>query len=389
MKILHISYSDFVGGASRATLRIHKSLLNSKIDSTLLVFKKSKKKNRKVFKIQTNKYLQLSKIIFNKFVNKLYPGKTSILSLNIFGSGIVDFINNSNFDIIHLHWINNEILSIKEISKIKSKMVWTCHDMWPCGGIYHYFFPRDFNKNIIDKFIYNYKRKKLYNKNIYYVGVSKWIKKSVKNYLKQKKLNSFKVNNPINEKFWKPINTKKQNQKCFNIGVGNIDEGNYNRKGKDIFIDLIKNLKKKNKINFRIIEFGNKNLDFIPQNLENLRYGIVKDSKKIREIYNIMDILILPSKLEAFGQIASEAILCGTPVIGFNKTGLDDIIIHKKNGWLANKFKVNQLIKGIEFFYFKKKNKKLIRKSILGKFSEKKIAKEYINIYKQRINEKN
>ncbi len=389
MKILHISYSDFVGGASRATLRIHKSLLNSKIDSTLLVFKKSKKKNRKVFKIQTNKYLQLSKIIFNKFVNKLYPGKSSILSLNIFGSGIVDFINNSNFDIIHLHWINNEILSIKEISKIKSKIVWTCHDMWPCGGIYHYFFPRDFNKNIIDKFIYNYKQKKFYNKNIYYVGVSKWIKKSIKNYLKHKKLNSFKVNNPINEKFWKPINTKKQNQKYFNIGVGNIDEGNYNRKGKDIFIDLIKNLKNKNKINFRIVEFGNKNLDFIPQNFETLRYGIVKDSKKIREIYNIMDILILPSKLEAFGQIASEAILCGTPVIGFNKTGLDDIIIHKKNGWLANKFKVNQLIKGIEFFYFKKKNKKLIRKSILGKFSEKKIAKEYINIYKQRINEKN
>ena len=43
-----------------------------------------------------------------------------------------------------------------------------------------------------------------------------------------------------------------------------------------------------------------------------------------------MDLLILPSKLEAFGQIASEAILCGTPVIGFNKTGLDDIIVHKK-----------------------------------------------------------
>ena len=99
-----------------------------------------------------------------------------------------------------------------------------------------------------------------------------------------------------------------------------------------------------------------------------------------------MDLLILPSKLEAFGQIASEAILCGTPVIGFNKTGLDDIIVHK-NGWLANKFKVDQLIKGIEFL-LKKKNKKLIRKSILGKFSEKKIAKEYINIYKQRINEK-
>ena len=201
MKILHVSYSDFVGGASRATLRIHECLLNSKVDSNLLVFKQSKKKNRKVFKIQTNKYLQLLKIIFKKFVNKLYPGKSSILSLNIFGSGILDFINKSNFDIIHLHWINNEILSIKEISKIKPKIVWTCHDMWPCGGIYHYFFPGDFNKNFLDKFIYKYKRKKFNNKNIYFVGVSKWIKKCIKKYLKHKKLNSFKVNNPINENF--------------------------------------------------------------------------------------------------------------------------------------------------------------------------------------------
>ena len=44
-------------------------------------------------------------------------------------------INKINPDIINLHWINNELISIKDISKIKIPIVWTFNDMWPmCGG---------------------------------------------------------------------------------------------------------------------------------------------------------------------------------------------------------------------------------------------------------------
>ena len=44
MKILHINYSDSIGGASRAVYRIHKSLIEKNINSNLLVAKKLKKK---------------------------------------------------------------------------------------------------------------------------------------------------------------------------------------------------------------------------------------------------------------------------------------------------------------------------------------------------------
>ena len=32
------------------------------------------------------------------------------------------------------------------LHKLKKKIVWTCHDMWPVGGIYHYFFHKDHKK---------------------------------------------------------------------------------------------------------------------------------------------------------------------------------------------------------------------------------------------------
>lgn len=44
-------------------------------------------------------------------------------------------------DVIHLHWINQGMLSLKDIQRILSSgkpVVWTLHDMWPFTGICHY-----------------------------------------------------------------------------------------------------------------------------------------------------------------------------------------------------------------------------------------------------------
>ena len=41
-------------------------------------------------------------------------------------------------DVIHLHWVNQGMLSLKDIRKILTSgkpVVWTMHDMWPCTGI--------------------------------------------------------------------------------------------------------------------------------------------------------------------------------------------------------------------------------------------------------------
>ena len=85
---------------------------------------------------------QITLNIFNEFKIKLarqkkffygFDGKYSH-SLNIFNSNILAKINNINPDIVNLHWINNELISIKQISKIKQPIVWT-FDIWPmCGG---------------------------------------------------------------------------------------------------------------------------------------------------------------------------------------------------------------------------------------------------------------
>ena len=138
MKILHIGHSDTNGGASIAMMRIHRALLEKNIDSNVLVSEKLSD-DRNVFSFNTSlidnkisnfkiKLARQKKYIFN-------PGNRYSHSLNIFKSRILKKIKVIDPDIINLHWINNETISIKQISEISKPIIWTMLDMWPmCGG---------------------------------------------------------------------------------------------------------------------------------------------------------------------------------------------------------------------------------------------------------------
>ncbi len=99
-----------------------------KITRILFLLKKIYLKNLKL-----NKKSRHRKI---KFIFKTSNNNTH--SLNVLPSGILKKINSLNPDIVNLHWIGNETLSIRQISQINSKVVWTLHDMWPFCGMEHY-----------------------------------------------------------------------------------------------------------------------------------------------------------------------------------------------------------------------------------------------------------
>ena len=59
--------------------------------------------------------------------------------------------------------------------------------------------------------------------------------------------------------------------------------------------------------------------------------------------------LVVPSRVESFGQTASESMACGNPVVAFSTTGLKDIVDHKVNGYLAKPFETEDLANGIKY----------------------------------------
>ena len=98
--------------------------------------------------------------------------------------------------------------------------------------------------------------------------------------------------------------------------------------------------------------------------------------------------MVVPSRLEAFGQTASEAHACGTPVVSFDIGGLPDIIEHQKTGYLAKPFDTRDLANNITWVLEQSVSNKLGNKALeraVEKFSEKKISEDYINIYKKLL----
>jgi glycosyltransferase involved in cell wall biosynthesis len=128
---------------------------------------------------------------------------------------------------------------------------------------------------------------------------------------------------------FKPIENKKKLKKQFNIPerfsvilVARLTS----IKGVKEFIAVAKNL---SEINFLIVGHGPLE-DFVIKEssvVENLFYfGKIKYSD-LYLYYNLADILCIPSQYEeGYGRVATEAVACGTPVIGSNRGGIPEAL---------------------------------------------------------------
>ena len=67
----------------------------------------------------------------------------------------------------------------------------------------------------------------------------------------------------------------------------------------------------------------------------------------LRALYSAADVMVVPSRQEAFGQTASEAHSCGTPVVAFKTGGLPDIVVDRVTGALAKPFEPASLASAI------------------------------------------
>ena len=135
MKIANIIYDLDQGGASIALKRINKTInLNKKIYSNIITYKKKDILSRKIDFI---KFI-IDKIFTKTLVHFFRYNITNTINFNLIDSHLLKMINNSNSNIINIHWIGNNTLSLNDIGKINKKVILTLHDMWPYTAIEHY-----------------------------------------------------------------------------------------------------------------------------------------------------------------------------------------------------------------------------------------------------------
>lgn len=132
-----------MGGPAVAASRLMESLKNNGIKAKMLV---RDKQTDQISVVGLNRsWLQVWKFMWERLViwsaNRFHRNHMFDVDIANTGTDITSLPEFRQADVIHLHWVNQGMLSLKDIRKILSSgkpVVWTMHDMWPCTGICHY-----------------------------------------------------------------------------------------------------------------------------------------------------------------------------------------------------------------------------------------------------------
>lgn len=376
-RILMLNTSDSYGGAARATQRIRKSLAHSRFKLQMAVkFQTLAGEETHVIPLKSiiSLAIEYLKLLFLKiFILRSFRTENPILHSPAFVSKLNarSLIDDINPDIIHLNWIGNNLMTIADIGKIKTPMVWTLHDMWAFCGAEHV----SYDERYVEGYMSNnrpesesgfdlnrwvWKRKqRSYRKipQLQIVCPSPWLAEcAAKSALFQGR-KIYVIPNGLDAELFAPCDRGKirkklnlpENKKILLFGA--VDSVTEKNKGYDLLIETLRLLSNGSfATDLHLLIFGNTKP--LPAYLEHIPLqgmGLITDDTLLAQLYGAADVTIVPSLIESFGQTASESLSCGTPVACFDTSGLKSVVDHRVNGYRAECYSPDDLAAGIEW----------------------------------------
>lgn len=391
MRILFLNTSSSTGGAAIAAGRLKSALEKQRVQTSL--FTRTEK---------AGFYIERAAIwAANGF------SKENLFAVDIanYGENITKLPEFKEADIIHLHWINQGFLSTRGLKKIFDSgkpIVWTMHDMWPCTGICHhsrecdnYFiechdcpYLRLPGGNDLSRTIFKRKSKAYPGANLSFVACSEWLREraSHSSLLTGHPLTS--IPNPIDTGFFKPAGGARTDSE-FRIlfGAAKITD---RRKGVDYFIEACRILKEKYpELALKVVCYGQNSevlSSLVPYPVESL--GYISGDEAIRNLYNSVDLFVIPSLEENLPNTIMEAMACGVPCVGFNVGGIPEMIGHKETGYVAEYKSAEDFADGIVWTLDRTRYEQLSkasRQKVVDNYAEDKVAGQYISLYKSLL----
>ena len=143
MRVLIVNTHDQQGGAAIAAYRLLEALHKNNVSVEMLTLHKQYN-NERVVQVG-HKWCNRARFVAERAViyarNRFSRKHLFDVSIANTGVAITRHAAFKRADIIHLHWINQGMLSLptlKQIVESGKKIVWTMHDMWPFTGICHH-----------------------------------------------------------------------------------------------------------------------------------------------------------------------------------------------------------------------------------------------------------
>ena len=428
-KVLYINTSDSNGGAARAAMRIMQGVQQHGVEAQMLVKEKHTRDTTVVSLHQflpKNKLYRIADWVAQKLKNKYYhwvwlpyiKTKEDVFMSDTRGTRLYGALQQLDYDVLHLHWINQRFIKLQDLPKDKP-IVWTLHDSWPYCGVCHYFLDCERYKTHCGDcpFLHSGKEKDLAyrvfeekaraykNLNLHIVTPSRWLGDCAK---QSALFGSFPVTvipNCLDTDIYRPLKEQEVNERLEEIIHRNPTLRDVGEKvGKPMILygamnaatDRIKGFKflldalcKLDAQGFEadLVVFGASESD-LPMDFEHIQVhfvGYVSNTDLLVTLYNMADVMVVPSLTENLSCAIMESLACATPVCCFNIGGNSDMVEHKVNGYLAQEQDSDDLALGIHWCLENNQDGVLsqaAREKVLREYTIERVGERYAKLYR-------
>ena len=413
MRVLIVNTSERTGGAAVAANRLMEALIKNGVKAKMLVRDKQTD-NPCVIAHPQQRRLRWA-FLWERLAIWLRLGlrRKHLFDIDTgqCGADITQLPEFQEADVIHLHWVNQGMLSLKQIKKILDsgkRIVWTMHDMWEMTGICHHAYrcdkyyqkcnccplltfsgSRDFSSKVFKR-----KEKLFEHSEIKFVAVSNWLAGCARKSALIGNRKICVIPNSISLSHFPMTGCKEarsllhlKNNYIITFGAARIDDG---IKGFTYLLEALTLLIGRKQINrdeIHLLLFGGIKDKRILSNIPvpYTYYGYVSDLNMISLFYSASNVVVSSSYYETFGQTLIEAQACGSTPVAFSGSGQEDIITHKVNGYLAEQLSAESLADGIYWALNTGLERSMLRKNVEVHYSESIIARKYMEVYNEVI----
>ncbi len=395
MKVMQINCVYKKGSTGKIVYDIHTELKKQGIESIVCYGRGKKIVEENVYKTSTE-FLAKFNNVKSRFTGMPYNG--SFFATNkLFG-----IIKKEKPDVVHLHCINGYFVNIYRLLKFLKKhsipTVVTHHAEFMYTGYCAYAFecekwkygcnncPHLYDNSKFDQTKKNWKKMKKATddfRQIISVAVSPWVQSRAEKSVFYGSYKNTTVMNGIDcdtFKLHKDAGVLK-NQ----LGIPETKKvlihvtASFSNpiKGGNYILDLAKRLDEETIV---IIVGNNEDIENLPENI--LLYGRTENQEELAKLYSMADLCILASHRETFSMPVAESLCCGTPVVGFLAGGPESITIEEYSKFVEYG-NVDELEKAVKVYVDMKQYSDEISKKAIEKYNKKNMCKNYINIYKE------
>lgn len=391
MNILHLN-SSLSGGAASGAYRLHEALKqlghNSKIvvlesdysDKDVIVVGISEKEKQD----RTRERAFLKQ--FKKNTDEGYYFFNPMPFFYNFNDRIMDNIPFKP-DLLIVHW-TTWFADVETFSLIGNKynipIIWYISDMEPMTGGCHYNFECNnyffgckdcsgflkYSHSVARRY-FNKKEKFIANMDLRIVASSTYMLNNAAKSALFADLPKRLILRGIDNKVFHPVSDKKKLRDKLGLrdediviffGAQSLAD---RRKGMRFLLeglDILRDRLKNNRdilSKVKVVYAGARDLDDMEFPFESVYAGFMRTQQELATMYQLSDMYVCPTIQDSGPMMASESLMCGTPVVGFKMGVLSDIIHDGRTGFLADVGDSKGLADGIQkIIYFSVEERK-------------------------------